>query len=79
MKCEIRTLALTKRVAKALPHKDFSHEYIPHAVGYVRPTALGKTPYSNKFMLVQLVDSAFWCSVSYNAPKELNLAEITLY
>jgi len=78
MKCEIRTLALTKRVAKALPHKDFSHEYIPNIVGYVLPQAMGRQ-YWQKFVLVQLVDSAFWCSVSYAAPKELGLDEITLY
>jgi len=78
MKCEIRTLALTRRVAKALPRKDFSYEYIPNIIGYVLPQAIGKT-YCQKFVLVQLIDSAFWCSVSYNAPKELNLAEITLY
>ena len=77
MKVEIRTLALTKKLAKSLPHKAFRNEHIPHIVGYVRPEAIGYSAYCCKYALVQLEDKAFWAQVTYNVPDEWD--EITLY
>ena len=78
MKCEVRTLALTKRLAKALPIRAWKEAYIPNVVGFVFPEAIGKT-FCQKFVLVQLQDLAFWCSVSWYTDRDLNLSEITLY
>ena len=81
MKVEIRTLALTRKVALRLPHRELGNEdYLNHAVGFVRPEGLNIPDYgSNLYALIQLEEQAFWLQVGYYVPGDFNLDEITLY
>ena len=76
MRCKVRTLSLNKRLAKNLPMRDWTEDYIPYIVGFIYGSVFDW--YLN-YVLVQLEDAAFWCRVGHYAPEDLHLDEITLY
>ena len=83
MKVEIRTLALTRKVALRLPHRQLDPDFdylLENAIGFVRPESLDIPDYGgNLYALVQLSEKAFWLQVGYYVPRDYHLEEITLY